>query len=180
MRGMRRGPGMYVEGPDTSTPPQPRCAPQIRTTSVLMQSGHGEENPPFCAVSPPHAGAVTGWRHERGAFARSPPSRALWYTHGRRPVRVSTAGDSHRGAAHAARGGGRVQPFLAVFGAQHSRAPAHWSCEFEERSAAAGGLRCRGPRYTSQAHAGRRTRATDRPPTPICPSLPDEGLHQCS
>lgn len=77
MRGMRRGPGMYVEGPDTSNPPQPRCAPQIRTTSVLMQSGHGEGTPPFCAVSPPHAGAVTGWRHERGAFARSPPARAL-------------------------------------------------------------------------------------------------------
>ena len=77
MRGMRRGPGMYVEGPDTSNPPQPRCAPQIRTTSVLMQSGHGEGTPPFCAVRPPHAGAVTGWRHERGAFARSPPARAL-------------------------------------------------------------------------------------------------------
>ena len=71
------GGSMYVEGSDTSNPPQPRCAPQIRTTSVLMQSGHGEGTPPFCAVSPPHAGAVTGWRHERGAFARSPPARAL-------------------------------------------------------------------------------------------------------
>ena len=52
---------------------------------------------------------------------------------------MSTAGDSHRGAAHAARGGGRVQPFLAVFGAQRSRAPAHLPSEFEECIARAGG-----------------------------------------
>ena len=180
MRGMRRGPGMYVEGPDTSTPPQPRCAPQIRTTSVLMQSGHGEGTPPFCAVSPPHAGAVTGWRHERGAFARSPPARALWYTHGRRPVRVSTAGDSHRGAAHAARGGGRVQPFLAVFGAQHSRARAHLPSEFEECIERAGGSEVLGASVHLPGPR-RAPHARDRSPTDAdMPSLPDEGLHQCS
>jgi len=60
--------------------------------------------------------------------------------------------------------GGRVQPFLAVFGAQHSRAPAHLPSEFEECIARAGGVRCRGPRYTSQAHA-RAPRARDRSPT---------------
>ena len=35
--------------------------------------------------------------------------------------------------------GGRVQPFLAVFGAQRSRAPAHLPSEFEECIARAGG-----------------------------------------
>ena len=57
-------------------------------------------------------------------------------------------------------------------------ASAHWSCEFEERSAAAGGLRCRDPPHTSRARAAFRACAITPPETPVCPSRLSCGHHQ--
>ena len=167
--GARRGPGRCTEAPDTSPPPRARYTPRIRSASVHVPCCVAHQKlPKKAAPSPPRVRrAQAPVRVSRGAHAdRAAP---MGVPSARAGGERANAPLSCRHLVTAPAWGGRTAQ-KGGFPPHGQTASAHWSCEFEERSAAAGGLRCRDPPHTSRARAAFRACAITPPETPVCPS----------
>ena len=164
------GLGGVPRPPTPHPPPRARYTPRIRSASVHVPCCVAHQKlPKKAAPSPPRVR-----RAQRPGESLPRCSRGPGGAHGctKAPVTVENARTPPFHAATPSRRprGEGSQRKKGGFPPHGQTASAHWSCEFEERSAAAGGLRCRNPPHTSLARAAFRGCAVTPPETPVCPS----------
>ena len=169
-RGARAWAWEVYRGPRHLAPPRARdtlleFARQVCRCPAAMRTKNCQKRlhppPPACGVRSAPVRVSRGAHADRAAPMGVPSARAG----GER----ANAPLSCRHLVTAPAWGGRTAQKVG-FPPHGQTASAHWSCEFEERSAAAGGLRCRDPPHTSRARAAFRACAITPPETPVCPS----------